>query len=171
MNQQKRIISAAVGWVTFLLGSLWLTIPDGYAQTVLTISGEVTKPLALQAAELKSMPHTDVTANDHDGKAHRYSGIPVAELLKQAGATLGGALRGKNLSKCVLVKANDGYQAVFALPELDPEFTTRTVLLVDSADGQPLPTGVGPYRIVVPDEKKMARWVREVTAIEVRSVN
>ncbi|WP_338869964.1 molybdopterin-binding protein [Spirosoma sp. SC4-14] len=138
------------------------------AQTAITISGEVTNPLTLQASDLKAMPHTEVTGKDRDGKEHRYSGIPLAALLKQAGATLGGELRGENLMKYAVIKAIDGYEVLFALPELDPEFATRTILLADSVDGAPLPTGVGPYRIVVPGEKKPARWIREVKAIDVR---
>ncbi|GAB3641844.1 molybdopterin-dependent oxidoreductase [Spirosoma arcticum] len=140
-----------------------------FGQTVLTISGEVTKPLTLQAADLKAMPHTDVTATDRDGKEHRYSGVSLFDLLRQAGATLGGELRGKNLTKYIVVRAIDGYEVLFALPEIDPDFATRTILLADSVDGTTLPTGVGPYRIVVPGEKKPARWVREVKAIEIRS--
>lgn len=140
----------------------------GYAQTVLTISGEVTKPLTLQAADFKAIPHVEVVAKDKDGKNHTYAGVPLAELLKQAGTTTGAELRGENLSKVIIVKATDGYEVVFALPEIDPEFTTRIILLADSVDGNPLAQGVGPYRVVVPDEKKPARWVRDVKAIEVR---
>ena len=141
---------------------------QGWAQTALTISGDVTKPVTLQEAEIKNMPHTEVTAKDHDGKEHRYAGVALFELLKQAGTTLGGELRGKNLRKFVVIKAADGYEVVFALPELDPEFATRTILLADTVDGFPLVPGVGPYRVVVPEEKKPARWVRNVTSIEVR---
>ena len=138
------------------------------AQTVLTVSGEVTKPLTLQAADLAAMPHVDVTAPERDGKEHRYAGIPLIELLKLAGATVGGDLKGRNLTKFVVVKAADNYEVVFALPELDPDFATRTVLLADRVDGETLASGVGPYRVVVPGEKKPARWVRNVTSIEIR---
>ncbi|GAB2597000.1 molybdopterin-dependent oxidoreductase [Spirosoma areae] len=138
---------------------------------VLTITGEVAKPLTLQAAELKALPHTDLTTTDRDGKTHRYSGVPLVDLLRQAGATLGGELRGKNLMKYVVVKAADGYEVVFALPEIDPDYTTQTILLADSADGMPMNAGVGPYRLVVPGEKKPSRWVRAVQAIEVRFAN
>ena len=157
----KRVFAA-------LLISFSLLTIGSHAQTVLSISGEVTKPLTLQAADLKAMPHTDVTGKDRDGKEHKYSGIPLVALLKQAGATVGGELRGENLSKYVIIKAIDGYEVLFALPELDPEFATRTIILADSVDGAPLPSGVGPYRVVVPDEKKPARWIREVKSIEVR---
>ena len=162
----------SVGRASGILTLLYLLLAmSSQAQTVLTISGEVTKPLTLQRADLDAIPHIDVTAKDHDGKEHRYSGVPLSELLKLAGATLGNELRGKNLRKYLVVKAADGYEAVFALPELDPEFATRTILLADKVDGEPLAQGVGPYRVVVPGEKKMARWVREIKAIEIHSAN
>lgn len=154
--------------LTFLFLAINALTVRSYGQTVLTISGEVTKPLTLQATDLKAMPHTEVTAKERDGKEHHYSGVPLVDLLKQAGATLGGELRGENLMKYVVVKAIDGYEVLFALPELEPDFTTRTILLADSVDGAPLPAGVGPYRVVVPAEKKPARWIREVKALEVR---
>lgn len=152
-------------------GVLVIVCLSSQAQTVLTISGEVTKPLAWQATDLQEMPHTTVTAKDHDEKEHQYSGVPVSELLKQAGVTMGGQLRGKNLRKYVIVKAADDYEAVFALPELDPEFASRSILLVDRVDGEPLSKDVGPYRLVVPGEKKMARWVRQVNMLEVKVAN
>ncbi|GAB4026125.1 molybdopterin-dependent oxidoreductase [Spirosoma gilvum] len=153
-------------WV--VTGLLFMICLSGNAQTVLTISGEVTKPLRLQASDLKAMSHTTVTAKDHDEKEHQYSGIPVSELLRQAGATMGGQLRGKNLKKYVVVRAADDYEVIFTLPELDPEFATRLPLLVDSVDGEPLGNDVGPFRIVVPGEKKMTRWVRQVKTLDVR---
>jgi len=79
----------------------------------------------------------------------------------------GPALRGANLAKYVLVQAADGYRAVFALPELDPEFARTVVLLAYEANGKPLAAGEGPYRVVVPADRKHARWVREVTAVKV----
>nr|WP_293840154.1 molybdopterin-dependent oxidoreductase [uncultured Arsenicibacter sp.] len=149
--------------IVFLLTGL-----TSQAQTVLTVSGEVTKPLTLQAADLTAMAHTQVTGKDRDGKEHQYAGILLVDLLKQAGATVGGELRGENLTKYVLVKSIDGYEVLFALPELDPDFASRSIILADSVDGAPLGSGVGPYRIVVPGEKKPARWIREVKSIEVR---
>ncbi|GAB3510201.1 hypothetical protein GCM10027341_48330 [Spirosoma knui] len=137
------------------------------AQT-LTISGEVTKPLTLQVADIKAMPHTEVIGKDHDSSEHRYAGVPLFDLLKQAGASVGNELRGANLTKYVLIKAADGYEAVFALPELDPAFATRTILLADRIDDNSLPAGTGPFRIIVPNEKKLARWVRQVNTIEVK---
>lgn len=138
------------------------------AQTVLKISGEVATPLALQASDIAGFPHVQVKAEDRDGKIHTYDGVPVFELLKKAGVTLGGQLRGENLVKYALVRAADGYEVLFALPELDPDYSARTIILADKADGAALPAGTGPYRIVVPEEKKPARWIREVREIEIK---
>ncbi|RYF69119.1 MAG: molybdopterin-binding protein [Cytophagaceae bacterium] len=155
-------------WSLLVLIVCLLTGLTSQAQTVLTVTGEVTKPLTLQAADLKAMAHIEVTGKDRDGKEHQYAGILVVDLLKQAGATVGGELRGENLTKYVIVKAIDGYEVLFALPELDADFASRSIILADSVDGAPLGSGVGPYRIVVPGEKKPARWIREVKSIEVQ---
>lgn len=53
-------------------------------------------------------------------------------------------LRGITLAAYLLVEAADGYQAVFALPELDSAFTDRMVLLADRCDNKPLPASAGP---------------------------
>ena len=68
----------------------------------------------------------------------------------------------------VIVDASDGYQVVFALPEFDLGFTDRIILLADKRDGHPLSAPEGPFRIVVPGEKRHARWVREVIGLDIR---
>jgi DMSO/TMAO reductase YedYZ molybdopterin-dependent catalytic subunit len=133
----------------------------------LRVSGEVSQPLSLTVEALGKLKKTELKARDKDGKEHRYTGVAFADLLREAGVTLGPALRGKNLAKYVLVEAADGYQTVFALPELDPEFAREAVLVAYQVDGKPLPAGEGPIRLVAPADKKHARWVREVATIQV----
>jgi hypothetical protein len=79
-------------------------------------------------------------------------------------------MKGKRLATCLLVEAADGYQAVIALPELDPAFTDKQVVLAFLRDGKPLTEKEGPYRIVIPDEKRMARWVRQVATLKIVNV-
>lgn len=134
----------------------------------ISVTGEVTHPLQLSAADVAAMKKVTVQATDRDGKAHSYTGVPVADILQQAGVTMGAQLRGENMSKYLLVKSGDGYEVLFSLPELDAAFTDRVVILASQVDGQPLPEGKGPFRIVVPGEKKPARWIWEVTAMTVR---
>lgn len=136
-------------------------------ETGLNISGEVGRPLKLTQADLaKLLRHTE-RAKDHDGVEAAFAGVALVDVLRLAGVTLGEQLRGKTLTTYLLVKAADGYQVVFALAELDPGFTDRVIFLADRRDGQPLSTAEGPFRIIVPGEKRHARWVRQVTTLTV----
>jgi DMSO/TMAO reductase YedYZ molybdopterin-dependent catalytic subunit len=154
--------------VLFFTVALSFLAPFCQAQTV-KVTGEVTRPLTLTATDITALPRTEVTANDKQGTAHRYSGVALAELFNQAGVTTGRQLRGDNLAKFVLVKCADNYQVVFSLAELDSSFTDRVVILADMMDGKPLAAGVGPFRVVVPGEKKPARSCFQVTEIEIKS--
>lgn len=138
---------------------------------VVRVSGAVSQPLALSLQDLAAMPRTKITAKEHDTIA-TYEGVALAEILQKAGAPLGKLLRGKALASYVLVTARDRYRVVFALPELDPDFTdtSQKIILADTADGKPLPEKQGPVRIVVPQEKKGARWIRMVETVEVVEV-
>jgi DMSO/TMAO reductase YedYZ molybdopterin-dependent catalytic subunit len=138
------------------------------ASATVKVTGEVLKPLTLSAADLAAMPRTDATAKDKQGVPHTFSGVALADIFKTAGVTTGRQLRGENLAKYVLVSCADGYQVVFSLAELDSSFTDRVVILADQMEGKPLPAGVGPYRIVVPGEKKPARNCFQVTAIAIK---
>ncbi|MGO8787072.1 MAG: molybdopterin-dependent oxidoreductase [Terriglobia bacterium] len=140
-------------------------LPTG---AVLRVGGAVTQPLSLSLHDLSAMPRTTVKAQEH-GTAVTYEGVALAEVLQKAGAPLGKQMHGKALATYVLVTARDGYRVVFALPELDPDFTDAAlqIILADTADGKPLSEKQGPVRIVVPQEKKGARWIRMVESIEV----
>lgn len=101
------------------------------------------------------------------GVAVNYQGVWLHEILKKAGVPGGTELRGKALASYLVAEAQDGYQVVFSLAEVDPIFTDNPVLLADSADGKPLPGAQGPFRLVAPREKRGARSVRMLTRIEV----
>jgi DMSO/TMAO reductase YedYZ molybdopterin-dependent catalytic subunit len=137
----------------------------------LRVDGLVDTPLGLSAQAVERMPRQTIEATDHDGRRVHFTGVALAEILKAAGAPLGDRLRGPQLSRFLLVQAADGYRAVFALPELDPAFTDSIVLLADRREGQPLPPGEGPLRLVVPHEKRQARWVRQVKVLSVLQAN
>jgi DMSO/TMAO reductase YedYZ molybdopterin-dependent catalytic subunit len=133
----------------------------------LRVEGEVAHPLALSRDELKQLPRQAVTAKAHDGKESKYEGVPVAEVLRKAGVPSDKELRGKALTIHVVVEAADGYRVLFALPEFDPAFTDRVILLADTRDGRELSSHEGPLQIIVPGEKRHARWVRQVIVLRV----
>ena len=136
---------------------------------LLTISGEVEHPVTLGASDLAKLPHRQVQVQDRNGVRVTFSGVPLVEVLRQTGVPLGKKLHGTNMAIYLLVEAADGYRVVFALPEIDPTFTDRLVLLADSRDGRPLSVSEGRLRLVVPDEKRQARWVRKVIKLRLAS--
>ncbi|HEV7378950.1 MAG TPA: molybdopterin-dependent oxidoreductase [Dyadobacter sp.] len=135
--------------------------------TALTVSGEVETPLDLKLEDLFAFKQITEKVTDRDGKEHEFSGVALVDILSKAGVTLGAKLRGENLVKYVLITAADGYEVVYALAEIDPEFTDQIVLLATQKDGKPLGTGEGPLRIVAGKDKKPARWIREVRSVKV----
>lgn len=161
--------------IIFLLVSLGSTVAFGQTKQtsvstaqVLNVGGEVARPLKLSAADLAKLPRQTVSAKDHDGKTATFEGVALVEVLRLAGVEFGEKLRGKSLALFLVVDAADGYRAVFALPELDPAFNDQTIILADRRDGKALTEAEGQWRIVVPNEKRQARWVRRVVALTVR---
>lgn len=156
--------------VSFFLGisSQNLSAQNTAKEAIVKVEGEVLKPLSLSISDLEKMKHVEVSMKDRDGKIQQYSGVPIFEILQQAGVTVGKELKGENLTKYMLVRASDGYEVLFSLAELDPSFTNRVVVLADTKDGKPLADGVGPFRLVVPDENKPARSAMEVTHLIIR---
>jgi len=118
---------------------------------------------------LKTYPKTEIIRKDKDGKEHSYSGVILSYLLAKIGVPQNGALRGKSLSQYLLVKAYDGYQVVFALPELDSDFSDSPVILANRVDGMPFIDTEGPFRIIVQKDKKPARCVRQVMELRILS--
>ncbi|WP_339878791.1 molybdopterin-dependent oxidoreductase [uncultured Algoriphagus sp.] len=131
------------------------------------IEGEVLNPLKLSIKDLVKMQSTQVKVLDMQGKEHVYKGVMLVHILDSAGVTLRKELRGKNLTKYLLLSAPDGYQVVYSLAEIDPEFTDSAVIVAYEVDGHMLPSGEGPFRIVASKDKKPARWIRELTAVQV----
>jgi DMSO/TMAO reductase YedYZ molybdopterin-dependent catalytic subunit len=133
----------------------------------LSIQGDVPSPLSLTAEDLAKMPRETASVPAPDGTKIVYEGVTLLALLQKAGAPFGKQLRGKVLSTYVLAKAQDGYQVMFTLGELDPDFGNQTILLADKRDGKPLPDKQGPFRLVCPNDHEGARSVRMLQTLEV----
>lgn len=136
---------------------------DRVAAVQVTVGGKVT---VVDAAVLSGLPHVEVVAAAHDEPAGTWRGVALADVLQRAGVALDKPLRGRQLATFVRVTASDQYQVVFGLSDLDPTLGHTQVLLVDQRDGKTLEKD-GPYRLLVPGDKRPARWVRNVASIEV----
>jgi hypothetical protein len=132
----------------------------------LTVQTESGKQTVLTRADLEALPHVKVTTGA-SGTSTSFEGVSLKAVLEKAGAGFGESLKGKRMASYLLVEAADGYRVVIALPEIDPAFTDKQIVLAFLKDGKPLDVKEGPYRIVIPDEKRMARWIRQVTALKI----
>jgi hypothetical protein len=135
----------------------------------LTIQNESGKQTVLARPEIEALPRVKVTTGA-SGSSTTFEGVALKALLERAGVRFEESMKGKRMASCLLVEAADGYRVVIALPELDPAFTDKQVVLAFLKDGKPLDAKEGPYRIVIPDEKRMARWVRQVTTLKIVDV-
>src|SRR5215471_18346149 len=82
---------------------------------------------------------------------------------------LGDKLRGHALATYIVAQASDGYAVVCSIAELDPAMTDNRIILADTMNGKPLAPNEGPFKMVVPGDKRPARWVRMVTTLRIES--
>lgn len=113
---------------------------------------------------------TVIIHNSHTKVHETYSGVRVSDLLAKVGTPLGNDLRGKALAQYIVATGSDGYQTVLALGEVDPTFHPGEVLVVDTMGGKPLDTHSGPLQLVVTEDKRPARSVRNLVQIELKAV-
>ena len=161
---------APQGWLFLVVVLFALLARGGVAQgQQLTVQIEGGKPTVMARADIESLPHIKVSTSA-SGASATFEGVALEAVLEKAGVGFGTSLKGSRLASCLLVEAADGYRVMIALPELDPAFSDRQVLLAFLKDGKPLDEKEGPYRIVIPDEKRMARWVRQVIRLKIVEV-
>jgi len=127
------------------------------------------KTARVSADDLAKLPRVQATVRSHNVEG-TYEGPQLRDVLASVDVPHGDALRGPSLRLIVAIDAADGYRAVFSLAELDPAFRDRQVILATRRNGQPLDASEGPFRLVVTDEARPARWVRQVTGIKIVDV-
>lgn len=138
------------------------------AAASLEIAGAVQTPLSLSAADLQALPRTMVRVGGQNGQATQvYEGVALAELLQRAGVPQGGDLGGPWMAAYALATAADGYRVAFSLAELNSGIGGTDALVADTLDGAPLGEGLGPFRLIVPNDKRAARWVRNLKSIAI----
>lgn len=168
---QHRSIQLLLAIVICQLASLTLHAQEHHKVTtvgpeavvVQTLDG---KKISIGKAEIAKLKRVTAKAIDH-GEEYMVEGVALSDVLALAGVEFGEKFRGKRLLEYLVVEAADGYQALYALAELDPMITDKVVLLSDMRDGKPLPKEHGPWRIIAIGEKRQARWVRQVSSLKV----
>jgi hypothetical protein len=136
----------------------------------LHIGGPGIQSLEVSVKQFAQMPHMAVDIqNPHNGQMEHYEGVRMSDLLAKAGVPLGEKLRGRAMATFVVAKASDGYAVVYSVAEIDPALRDNQIIVADQMNGKPLDAKEGPFKIVVPGDKRPARWIRMLTNLEVES--
>ena len=136
--------------------------------STLTVKGPTLAPLVLEPSDLKAYRHVTIKVhNDHTNADESYSGVALADLLAKQGAPLGKDLHGQALANYVVATGSDGYKALLSLAEIDAAFHSGQVIVADQLDAKPLEKD-GPYKLIVSEDKRPARWVRNLVLIEIK---
>ena len=142
--------------------------PMPAAGNTLALIGIATQSV-LTGEAIKVLPHQTVTVeNGHTHASETYSGVLLSTLLEQVGAPTGKNVRGKALSEYIVATGSDGYKAVLALAEAEPDFHPGQVLVADELAGKPLDISEGPFKLIVSEDKHPARSVHNLVRIELK---
>jgi hypothetical protein len=168
-TEQARIVS-----MTFLklIGAIALLVSVALCQipATITVQGMGGKSVTLSVADLSTLPQQTMKTTDH-GTPVTFEGVLLTDVIAKVDLPLGEKFHSTAASYYVVVEAKDGYRAVFAWAELDSTFMEKAVYVVTKRDGKPLTDKDGPFELVVPGEKRSARWVRQLTALKIRQAN
>ena len=139
------------------------TFPPGTFQ----VAGAVGKPRAWSAAQLQKELPADVQTVLYTlkGAAHTAHAVPLWAVLQAGQPLVNPQIKRHVLQFAAAVSGRDGYTVDFTLGELSPEFGANAVWIAWDEDGKPLPEDAGPVELLVPGDKRAARWVHGVSRI------
>jgi len=120
----------------------------------------------IDEAALVTMRRVTVRAALPGGPVRSWQGVALEDIVRRTCVASDDALAGRALARFVRVSGADGSQVVFSAAELDDDFGGTAVILADRVDGQPL-TNDGPFRLIVPHDRRGDRSMAQVTTVEV----
>mgnify|MGYP001339423698 FL=1 len=147
-----------------------VTLPEG--NTAFTVDGQVLNPITLTADDLRnhfSSQTIDVTyLSGTDTVSTSFTGVPLWLVISAAQPNLNADVRNDRISTFIVVTAADGYQAVIAWGEIDPEYGNQPILVAYEENGAPIAGTPGSIRLVVPGDAREGRYVSGVVNISLR---
>jgi len=154
----RRLAAALV-----LLAAGFASPQDSASLTVVGVRG---KTIALSVADLQGLlPRTVEMADPHTKEKTAYQAVPLSKVLAVVDVPFGTLLKGAALAATVRAEARDGYRVAFSLVELDANISCAEVFVAFQQAGKPLPSDLGPFRLIVPSDRRGARSVRQLTRV------
>ena len=145
-----------------------LTLPGNHAAAAdqsIVVTTSVEQTHNIDPAMVEKLPAVEEKVSFQTGHGPEqaiYTGALLWSVLDHA-EMLGGDRRAR-LRRTIAVTGRDGYSAVLALAEIDPEFEGKQVLLAYRRDGKPIEGNA--LRLVVPGDRHGGRSVRDVVRID-----
>jgi hypothetical protein len=133
---------------------------------VLTIDG---KPTTLSVADLAAMPQKTITVhNEHTKTDETYTGVLLSDLLTKNGLPVDKTTHRKMLRSYIVAEGTDKYWVLYSVTEIEGSEHNGDVIVATSIGGKPLGED-GQLKLVDSEDKKPQRWVRNLSAITVKS--
>jgi hypothetical protein len=132
----------------------------------LTVDGKAT---TLSVADLQAMPQTTVTVhNEHTKVDETYTGVLLGDLLTKSGFPVDKTTHRKMLRSYLVAEGMDKYWVLYSVTEIEFSEHNGTVIVATSLGGKPLGDD-GQFKLIDSSDKKPQRWVRNLSAIAVKS--
>ena len=138
----------------------------------LHVDGQIFNPLALNADDLRNnypSQTLDVTyKSGGDTVSTTFTGVLLWDILNNAQANLNADVENDKLSMFVVATGSDGYQAVIAWGEIDPDFGNQPIMVAYDEKGAPIADDQGGLRLIVPGDGSGGRYVSGLVDLSLR---
>ena len=123
--------------------------------------------VVLTLERLRKLEQHEVEVTERDGSKVAYQGVCLVNVLDAGCDSTSRLDKHGSLRAVVKVTGADGFVAVLAMAEAMPDFSDRPVMLAWQRNGEPLSERHGPFQLVLADDRKPGRNVRQVKLLEV----
>ena len=123
--------------------------------------------VVLTLERLRTLEQREVEVTERDGTKANYQGAWLGEVLDLDCDSTTRLDKHGSLRAVVKVTGADGFVAVVAMAEAMPDFSDHPVMMAWQRNGEPLSAVHGPFQLVLADDRKPGRNVRQVKLLEV----
>ena len=132
----------------------------------LTVDGKETR---FSVADLNAMPQrTEIVHNEHTKADEKYTGVALSDLLAKAGFTANKTTQKQMLHSYIVATGTDKYWVLYSATEVEGSEHDGDVIVATSMNGRSLGAD-GEIKLVSTEDKKPQRWVRNLTAITLKT--
>jgi hypothetical protein len=133
---------------------------------VVTVDGKAT---TFSVADLKAMPQKTVKVhNEHTKADETYTGVALSDLLAKAGFVADKSTQKKMLHSYLQAEGTDKYWVLYSATEVEGSEHNGDVIVATSMNDGAIGAD-GNFKLVSTEDKKPQRWVRNLTAITLKT--